>query len=314
MSSSTLQSIYIHTKPITDLKFHNDGDVFFACSKDATASIVNLKGKVLGTFLKHSGAISTLESNNNNLITAGLDLNIINWDVITGNPISSVSSESFVRGLDYSDQIYFCTDDSMNKDSFVGFYDTRTDNIVKMFNSNDPLSNLFKYQNFIIMSSFNGNIYKLDLRNNQIVQDLNIHHGKIAGLKTSSCKSFFITASEDSTSKIIDSETFLTKKIFESEDPVNSSCIFNTNDKVICAGGINARDVTTTKGKGTFETNFYDIVTQDKIGSFHTHFGTINSLDVHPLGTHYISGGEDALICLVELGCDFHNANFTKFD
>lgn len=311
---SVKQSILFHERPITDLKFHEDGDVFFASSKDASASMMNLEGKVLGSFDKHEGAISTIASHGNVLTTAGLDLTLIQWDVLTGCPISSIPTDSVIRGLHFIDQIYFCTDDSMNKRSFVGMYDPRVGKAGTIIFLNDPSTKIFKYDNYLIISMVNGTVCKLDLRTNKMIQDIKIHQARITDMRPSACSSFFITSSSDSSASIIDSDTFATKKKFDTEEPINSACIFSTNDKVLCVGGINARDVTTTRGKSSFDTSFFDIVTQQKIGSYTTHFGTINSVDVHPGCTHYISGGEDGSVCLVRLGSDFLAAPFTNFN
>ena len=82
---STKQSILFHKRPINDLKFHKDGDVFFAASKDATASMINLEGRIVGSFEKHEGSISTLESSDNILMTCVMDLMVYKWDIMTGN-------------------------------------------------------------------------------------------------------------------------------------------------------------------------------------------------------------------------------------
>lgn len=311
---TTKQPIFCHDRPIIDIKFHPDGDVFFAASKDSTASVSNLCGVVLGTFEKHDGAITAIAPFKNNLLTAGADLFLVRWDVITGKYDWNINSESVVRGIDFDQQIYFCTDDSMNKEAFVGMIDPRDANLNKLYTLADPGSKIFKTDNNIIISTTNGKVCKFDIRNNKIVQEAKFHNSKITDMKPSACRSFFATSSSDSSSKIIDTETFAVKKRFDTEEPINSVAIFNTNDIVVCVGGINARDVTVTQGKGSFDTNFFDIVTQQKIGYYSIHFGTINAVDVHPQSTHIVSGGEDGAICLVKLGDDFRNAPFTKFD
>lgn len=311
---SVKQSIYIHEKSITELKFHDDGDVFFAASKDFSASMIDLKGSVIGTFDGHSGAITTLDSFENNLMTSGLDFSLKHWDILTGKNLVSVNMDFIIRGLNHEDQIYFCTDNSMNAIPSVGIFDPRAKGITILSNLNDPGTKIFKSRNFLIISTTNGKILKYDIRNNTIVNEIKPHQDRINSLKPSACRSFFITSSTDSSSKIIDTDSLEIKKTFDMEEPINSAAIFNTNDKVICAGGINARDVTTTKGKSSFDTNVFDIVTQQKIGCYTTHFGTINSLDIHPKGKFYISGGEDGKVCLVKFGDDFKNAPFTSFE
>lgn len=309
---SEKQSILFHERPITDLKFHRDGDIFFASSKDASASIINLQGRILGTFDKHKGAISTLGPFQNKLATAGADLALISWDVLTGREEKSVETQGVVRGVDYDKEIYICTDGSMNMEPYVGMIDPRVGQIDKLVKGSDPGSGLFKTGHQIIFSATNGKICKLDLRNREIVDECKIHQAKITDIKPSACRGYFITTSADCTGKIVDTKTFTVKKRFDSEDPINSGAIFSTNDKAVCVGGINARDVTVTQGKSSFETQFFDIVTQKKIGSFTTHFGTINAVDVHPVLEYYVSGGEDGSICIVKLGDDFRKAPFTK--
>lgn len=311
---SSSQSILIHSRPVTDLKFHPDGDVFYASSKDSTASITNIEGKFLGNFVKHEGSISTLDCKDNSLFTASTDLLMIEWDVLTGKPKAQFNIDGVVRGIDYLDNAYFCTDNSMNKEIVLGYIDPRASSVTRLATLSDPCKKIFKKDDYLIFSTNTGHIYKFDTRNNSVVQDKKVHNMQITDTKPSRCRSFFITSSSDSTAKIIDSETFDVMKKFDCEEPINSACIFGTNDKVICVGGINARDVTTTAGKSSFETNFFDIVTAQKIGSYTTHFGTINAVDVHPQGTHYISAGEDGSISLVKMGSDFENAPFTKFN
>ena len=103
-------------------------------------------------------------------------------------------------------------------------------------------------------------------------------------------------------------------KTFVCEEPVNCSVIFNSNDKVICAGGINARDVTLNKGKNKFDTKFFDVITTEQIGYYTSHYGTINCVDVHHKNTMYCSGGEEGLVSIIAFGNDFFSSGFTKFD
>ncbi|ELA41441.1 uncharacterized protein VICG_01546 [Vittaforma corneae ATCC 50505] len=311
---STKQSIFFHERPITDLKFHRDGDIFFTASKDCSASMINLEGKILGSFDKHSGAISTIDSFQNTFLTAGTDLLLVKWDILTGSIESTIYCDAVVRGIDFGEQIYFCTDNSMSKEAFVGMVDPKTNALHRIISLFEPSSKIFKIDNSIIFSTTNGKVCKLDLRNQRIIQETKVHQSKITDMKPSACRSFFVTSSMDSSAKIIDTETFIVKKRFDSEEPINSVAVFNTNDIIVCVGGINARDVTATRGKSSFDTNFFDIVTQQKIGYFTTHFGTINAIDVHPQSTHYISGGEDSSVCLVKLGMDFKEAPFTKLN
>ena len=271
---------------------------------------------MLGSFEKHEGAISTLATRGNRLATAGLDLSFILWDVVTGNVATQLSTASVIRGLDFTfaNDVHFCTDHSMNKECFIGHYDTRTGACSRLHTPDVSTTKIFRYEDFLIFSSVDGTVHKLDLRTNRPVKEQKIHQSRITSLRPSSCGSFFVTASSDASVRIIDSETFVQKKRFDCDEPINSACVFHTNDKLVAVGGIDARDVTTTRGKSTFDTNMFDVVTQKKIGAYTTHFGTINAVDTHPRSTHYISGGEDGSVCLIQLGRDFFSAPFTDMN
>lgn len=310
---STNQSIFFHERPVVELKFHKDGDIFFAASKDTSVSMFNTDGKALGSFDQHKGAISAISVAENNLVTAGTDLLIAMWDILTGRMVFSTPAASVIRGIDIGDQIYFCTDNSMDKEVFVGMLDPRTGTYQKLAGLPGPATRLFQSGTDLIIASVWGEIYRFDVRNAKVVQESKMHQARVTDMKVSPCGGFFVTSSSDSSAKIIDIGTFTMKKRFDSEEPINAVGLFRTNDILVCAGGTNARDVTTTRGKGLFETSFFDVVTQEKIGYYSTHFGTINAVDVHPQGTSYISGGEDSSICLVRIGDDLRKAPFTQF-
>ena len=310
---TTKQSVFFHKRPITDIRFHPDGDLLFASSKDSTASMMNLDGKLLGSFHEHHGSITTLSPSEFKLATGCTDMTLILWDILTGSIISSSNVDSVIRGCDFSDNLYFCTDKSMNKESFLGRYDIRTNKPERIHLVDSSPTSLFKSTNYLIFSNDSGEISKFDLRSNKIIGKRKVHKDKITALKPSACRSFFVSASKDSYSKIIDCETFEEKKVFGCDEPVNSAAIFPTNDKLVVVGGIDARDVTTTRGKGSFDALFFDVVTQQRVGHFTMHFGTINTVDVHPSGTHFATGSEDGSFCLVKLGLDFNNAPFTSF-
>lgn len=56
-------------------------------------------------------------------------------------------------------------------------------------------------------------------------------------------------------------------------------------------------DVTTTSARqGKFEARFYHKIFEDEIGRVKGHFGPLNTIAVHPLGTGYASGGEDGYV------------------
>lgn len=314
-------NIKCHERPITEAKFNTDGDMIFTAGKDSVATLLRSDGSVVGEYKRHEGSIFSLavDTGSKLVVTGSADQSVILWDVPTGAVRTQVDVNSVVKALDFfkdGRQCLVCSDDSMGKTPFVGIFDLRTDAVQKIFNpGSTPTKVLLDASEVaLVYSDTNGSVNSIDLRSAGLVKSSKVHTSKINNIKASRCRSFFITASTDSQSKIVDFADLSIQKTFVCEEPVNCAVVFNTNDKAICVGGINARDVTTTKGKSSFDANFFDVVTAEKIGSYSTHFGTINVVDVHPGGKLYCSGGEEGTLSILAFGQDFFEANFTKFN
>jgi translation initiation factor 3 subunit I len=120
---------------------------------------------------------------------------------------------------------------------------------------------------------------------------------QINDLQMSPDRSYFITACKDKTAKIISCRTLQVLKTFTADTPLNTAAITPKKDFVILGGGQAAMDVTTTSARqGKFEARFYHKIFEDEIGRVKGHFGPLNTIAVHPLGTGYASGGEDGYV------------------
>ena len=125
--------------------------------------------------------------------------------------------------------------------------------------------------------------------------------------------SMFITSSKDHTSMLFDSDTMECLKKYVTERPVNSASLryflkiqsfkcyqqlFSPlYDHVVLGGGQDAMDVTTTSTRvGKFEARFFHLVFEEEFGRVKGHFGPINSVQFHPDGKGYASGGEDGYV------------------
>jgi translation initiation factor 3 subunit I len=329
IASSTVQipdggyfyNIKCHDRPVTELRFNRDGDLIFTAGKDTVANLLRSDGSIVGVYDKHEGSIFALavDEESESLITGSTDQNLILWDVETGRIRSQANIRVIPRSLDFFKdgvRCLMCNDDSMNRVPAVGIFDTRSNKTEASASTPVvPTRILLDFtENNIVFSDIEGAITRMDIRKMASVQSEKTHTSRINNLRPSRCRTFFITASSDSQSKIVDFGDLSVQKTFVCEEPVNCAVIFSTNDKLVCVGGIEARDVTTTKGRSSFEANFFDVVTARKIGSYATHFGTINSVDVHPGGRVYCSGGEEGTVSIIAFGEDFFDADFTSFD
>lgn len=306
---STQTNIIIHDRPITDIRFNRDGDLLFAASKDKTVSVSRLPNTMMGTYEGHEGAIICLDlsPDSTRLVTGGADKAIILWDVETGIALEKYMCNSMIRSVHLSDTIYFTCDDTFNqKPIFGNVKDIRNAKVLPYV----PTDSVMKYNQIeLVIGDIDGRLHLMDLRSDQ-TRVVKMHSDKINRLRNSFCQSFFATASTDYQSKIVDYNLEVVKT-FVTENPVNGASIFRSNDKIICGGGLTARDVTTTRSSNAFEVNFFDIATTQLVGSYSTHFGTINCVDVNPNNKMYCSGGEDGIVCLIEMGDEFWDAPFT---
>lgn len=325
MSEDGIAGLHInvkcHERPITDLKFNKDGDLLFTSSKDSTCTVIHTDGTPLGTYSGHDGSIFTisLSDTSKQMLSGSADQTVIHWDIETGKNINQTFVKSVVKTSDnFTNNSLFVIgcDGSMGKDRCILLYDVRSKEINKLSSLKlNPTGVLIDYsQNYILISNDDGSISKYDIRNDKIINTVNVHTSKITRIKPSKCRTFLVSASVDAQAKIVDIEDLNTVKTFVCEEPVNCAVIFGTNDKVVCVGGINARDVTTSKGKNKFDTKFYDVITTEQVGHYTSHYGTIHCVDVHHEGNMYSSGGEEGLVSIITFGEDFYEGGFTKFN
>lgn len=312
MTTGSQINLTLHNRPISNVRFNYDNDLLFASSFDSVVSMWDRNGKLKGTFDGHKGAITCMDQYDDYLLTGGSDLCIFLWDILTGRQKINFSFKSSVKSVNLTDQILLiCCDDSFNNKPSINIYDCRTGTLIFSKPDNYIVTSSVIKNNFCIFGDSEGNIRKFDLKSNSEVQKFKLHHSKINEIKKSPCGKYFISSSNDATSKIFNFDLKEIKS-FQSTEPINSSAVFPENNILVNVGGISARDVTLTKGKRKFDVNFFDIVKEDRVGFYSTHFGTINAVDVARDGKCFVSGGEDGIIVLVEMGDDFDQSYFTS--
>jgi translation initiation factor 3 subunit I len=132
------------------------------------------------------------------------------------------------------------------------------------------------------------------------------HADAVVDFQFSGDKTFFITASKDTTAKLFDAQTLQCKKTYKTERPVNAASIAPTREEVLLGGGQEAMNVTTTSTRaGKFECRFFHAIYEDEIGRVKGHFGPINTVAYHPAGLGFASGAEDGYVRLHDFDASY---------
>jgi translation initiation factor 3 subunit I len=147
----------------------------------------------------------------------------------------------------------------------------------------------------IIAGFDSGMIIKYDAETGkELFRTSAIHEDRVNRLNFNADKTLFITASKDTTSKLVDPETMEVIKIFRTDRPVNGAVINPIKPHVLVGGGQDAMSVTVTAAnQGKFETRFFHSIYEEEFGRVKGHFGPINAIAIHPQGTSFASGSED---------------------
>lgn len=317
-----------HERSITKIKYNREGDLLFSSAKDATPNVwFSLNGERLGSFVGHNGAVWTLDVNwdTSNLLTGSADNTCRIWDCETGTQLHELSTRSAVRSCGYSysgNLISFTTDQAMGYPSEMFIYDIRDPSQIA---NNDPMLTVAmgtskalqsiwsQYDDVIVTGHDNGDIMQWEVKSGELLRKVNpkAHSKTINDLQLSRDGSMLISASRDHTARLYDTRTLEHKKTYKTDRPVNSAAVSPLKHHVVLGGGQEAMDVTTTSTRiGKFDAKFYHLVFEEEFGRIKGHFGPINSVEFHPDGSGYCSGGEDGYIRLHVFDSQYFDFDF----
>lgn len=309
-----------HERPLTQVKYNCDGDLIFSCSKDNVASVwYSINGERLGTLDGHKGTIWSIDVDQftQYCVTGSADFSIKIWRVNGGKNVFTWQTKTPVRRVEFSpsgDKILAVLDGVMGYEGSISVYQVirnEANEIIKFVEEPQfeiMTQNGFEIvrvaswsfdKKFIVAGHVDGKVTKYNGATGEYLQSLDLHTKSITDIQFSPDRTYFITSSRDSVSKIVDVTTFKVLKTYEADCPLNSACVTPLKEFVILGGGQDAKDVTTTSAReGKFEARFYHKIFQDEIGRVKGHFGPLNYVAISPQGTSYASGGEDGFVRL----------------
>lgn len=245
------------------------------------------------------------------------------WSVETGKNVATVDTKSSVRCCNFSysgNQAAYSTDRAMGQECELDIIDVRTmdsslDNtvpIMKLPMKQSKITSMVWFlDEMIITGHENGMVASYDTRMGRELLSVKEHTNTIQDMQLSRDMTMLVTASKDATSKLFDVDTLSCLKTYKTERPVNSAAISPIYDHVVLGGGQEAMDVTTTSTKsGKFDSRFFHLVYEEEFARLKGHFGPINSLQFHPDGKSYASGGEDGFVRIQVFDQSYHELVF----
>ncbi|KTW28717.1 uncharacterized protein T551_02567 [Pneumocystis jirovecii RU7] len=301
-----------HERPLTQVKFNDDGDLLFSVSKDHIINVwFSHNGERLGTYHGHQGAIWSVDVNSTSTLMASgsADSTIMLWNVKTGKCLKIWKFPTAVKRVEFNEDntlLLGVTEQRMGHIGSLVVFPIIND--VNAEQTNTPIYTILTQDskatvagwsylsNFIIVGHENGSISCYNAKTGKHIKTEQIHEKghSITDLQFSPDKTYFITSSKDKTAKICDVESLKVLKTYITDTPLNTAAITPVKNFVILGGGQEARDVTTTSQRqGKFEAKIYHKIFEEEIGRIKGHFGPLNTIAVHPKGIAYASGSED---------------------
>lgn len=315
-----------HERSLTQVKFNREGDLIFSVAKDSTASIwYSSNGERLGTLEGHLGTIWSIDVDSESFfcVTGSADLTMKLWKVETGECVHTWEMSTPIRRVAFSpdnSKVLAVSDQVMGKKGTISVFDINYEG--NLAEQNDEPSLVIETRDdaakvtvaewvydekLIIAGHENGYVSKYNGETGEFIEGVQAHgiHNEERNASISDIQLapeggfYFLTASKDKCSCLIDVDTMEIMKVYKADAPMNTAAITPVKEFVILGGGQEARNVTTTgESQGKFEARFYHKIFVEEIGRVKGHFGPLNTIAVLPDGSGYASGGEDGFIRL----------------
>ncbi|KAJ9487650.1 Eukaryotic translation initiation factor 3 subunit I [Penicillium thymicola] len=305
-----------HERSLTQIKFNSDGDLLFSVAKDKiVCAWWSANGERLGTYNGHQGAVWTVDVSPNTILlaTGSADNTVRLWNIKTGECVKVWEFSTAVKRVAFSpdgSRLLAVTEKRMGFNGTIAILDinygenlsaqaTEPTLTIVCEESKATVAGWSFLSKYIIAGHEDGSVSQYDPKSGEQIENVQIHEfdSQITDIQFAPDRLSFITASKDKSAKLLSSRNLAILKTYISDTPLNTASVTPKKDFVVLGGGQAAMDVTTTSARqGKFEARFYHRVFEDECGRVRGHFGPLNTIDVHPAGTAYASGGEDGYV------------------
>jgi len=301
----SITKLHGHTRSITSISFIKDS-LIITTSKENTPMLWDYKlNKRLAIMEGHIGAVLCSTSNNNDLIVTGsADQSICIWN-IEGKLLNKIEHEARIRDMYMSvdNKLVVTTDNMFGETPSILVYQISDDGLTYTMETRKEINVkinkviLSKDNKYIYFCTEDGHVCILNLNDNTTVSKIIHLNASCKTLKLDPNEKMLLTGSNDKTSKLLSIKDLSIISVYTSSCPINDviSVDSNVKEHVVVAGGIDAANVTTSND-GKFDITFYSKTLEDRLGSFTTHFGPINCLDITKDSKSFASGGEDGFV------------------
>lgn len=311
-----------HERSLNQVKFNRDGDILFSVAKDKVlCAWYSANGERLGTYHGHQGALWTVDvSPNTQLVATGAADNTVRlWNIKTSECVKVWDFPTAVKRVEFSpdgSRLLAVTEKRMGYLGTIVVLDIQygdgegngleeqADEPSLKITCEEAKATVAGWSYFgkhIIAGHEDGSVSQYDSKSGDQLENVQAHEfdSVIMDIQFSPDRTYFITASKDKSAKIISSRDLAILKTYVADTPLNTAALTAKKEFVILGGGQAAMDVTQTSARqGKFEARFYHKIFEDEIGRVKGHFGPLNTIAAHPLGTGYASGGEDGYVRL----------------
>lgn len=315
-----------HERPLTQVKFNREGDLFVSCAKDLSPSLWRSEdGTRVGTFVGHNGTVWTCDMtwDSSKLLTGSADSSAKLWDLSTGKELFTFKFNEPCRGVAFS------LGDGMaaiSSDPFMGVPSAihlvtiaedphdQEDTVLQSLKGPTGQVRHVAWTDLnrtLISAGQDGIVRRWDVETGQVKEERLVHDSQINDIRFSADGTHFVTASADLSAKLIDTLTLEVLKTYKTDRPVNSADISPIFDHILIGGGQEASQVTLTSSRqGKFESKFFHKVYAEEFGTVRGHFGPVNAVAYHPDGRAFVTGGEDGYIRLHHFDNDYLTNRF----